>query len=241
VTRAQFAEELQQRIARYDLLCHPFYQAWSAGQLTRDDLREYAADYYQHVAAFPNYLAESLARTVDPELRRAILSNLCDEEGISGDGTQSGNRAHAELWLDFAEDMGADRNRVRQQRALPEIKELTEFFHQVANDGGAESALAAFYAYESQVPRVAEAKAHGLREWYGADEKACGYFTVHQTADIAHSQIWLQQLQKRVDGNPAAQENALAAAEAAAQKLWAALDGVERRRQERRSVIAQSA
>ena len=227
MTRSQFLEELQRRIARYDLLSHPFYQAWSAGQLTRDDLREYAGDYYHHVAAFPNYLAEFFARTSDPELRRAVLANLCDEEGYDGHP----GRSHADLWLDFAAEMGAVRDYVRRQNPLPEISELTAFFHGLATEGTPEAALAAFYAYESQVPRVAEAKARGLREWYGADDAACAYFTVHQMADVAHSQVWLQQLQKRMNADTTA--IALDGAEAAAQKLWQALDGIERRRQQR--------
>jgi len=41
----EFFRQLDARIAKYDLLCHPFYKAWSAGQLTRDDLRQYAQDY----------------------------------------------------------------------------------------------------------------------------------------------------------------------------------------------------
>lgn len=229
MTRSQFLEELQRRIAKYDLLCHPFYQAWSAGELSRDDLREYAGDYYHHVAAFPNYLAEFFARTSDPELRRAVLSNLCDEEGFDGRSGPS----HADLWLDFAAGMGADRDQVRRQNPPPEIGELTAFFHGLANEAAPEAALAAFYAYESQVPRVAEAKARGLKEWYGADDAACAYFTVHRTADVAHSQVWLQQLQKRVNADPAATATALETAEAAAQKLWQALDGIERRRQQR--------
>ncbi len=233
--RMRFVEELQQRIAKYDLLCHPFYQAWSAGELTRDDLREYAADYYHHVAEFPNYLAEFFAHTGDPELRRAVLSNLNDEEGC--DEGRPG-RAHADLWLDFAVGMDADRGDVRRQNPLPEIGELTAFFHRIATEGAPEAALAAFYAYESQVPRVAEAKARGLKEWYGADDTTCAYFTVHQTADIAHSQVWLQQLHKRVALNPAAMDSALKAAEIAAQKLWQALDGVERRRQQRQQAKA---
>ena len=28
---AEFFEQLDARIAKYDLLCHPFYKAWSAG------------------------------------------------------------------------------------------------------------------------------------------------------------------------------------------------------------------
>src|SRR5579862_8629724 len=54
---AEFLEKLQASIAKYDLLSHPFYRAWSAGELTRDDLREYARHYYHHVEAFPCYLA----------------------------------------------------------------------------------------------------------------------------------------------------------------------------------------
>jgi len=235
MTRSQFAEELQRRVAKYDLLCHPFYQAWSAGELTREDLREYAGDYYHHVAAFPNYLAEFFARTVDPELRRAVLSNLNDEEGCE-DGRLG--RSHAELWLDFADGMGADREQVRREAAPAYMNELTAFFHHVAKDGAPEAALASFYAYESQVPRVAEAKARGLKELYGADESTRAYFRVHHTADVGHSQVWLQQLGKRVEGNAAATENAFAAAEAAARKLWEALDGVESRRQQRQKAKA---
>ena len=41
----EFFAALDARIARYDLLQHPFYQAWSKGELTRDELREYASEY----------------------------------------------------------------------------------------------------------------------------------------------------------------------------------------------------
>ena len=41
-----FLTALDERIAHYDLLCHPYYKAWTAGELTRDDLRAYAGDYY---------------------------------------------------------------------------------------------------------------------------------------------------------------------------------------------------
>src|SRR5690242_16758815 len=75
-----FASALRERAARYDLLCHPFYQAWSAGKLTRDDLRDYACEYYHHVAAFPTYLSAFHSRLPDGALRRRVLINLCGEE-----------------------------------------------------------------------------------------------------------------------------------------------------------------
>jgi pyrroloquinoline-quinone synthase len=228
MTTAEFLQHLDARIAKYDLLCHPFYKAWSAGKLTREDLREYAQDYYHHVEAFPSYLASFGVRLEDGELRRAVLANMCDEKGAEG---KSGRDCvpHAELWLDFAEGMGSSRE-LRWHHPLPEIRQLTRHFQRVAGEASPEEALAAFYAYESQVPRVAQEKEHGLREIYGADDKTCGYFTLHATADVYHSRVWRNQLEKRVAENPETAEAALAAAEDAARMLWQALDGIEARR-----------
>jgi pyrroloquinoline-quinone synthase len=224
----EFFQELDARIAKYDLLCHPFYKAWSAGELTRDDLREYAQDYYHHVEAFPTYLAELGIRLDESELRRAVLANLYDEKGLE-DGTGEAAVEHSELWLDFAQGMGAERE-IYGHTPVRQVARLIAFFHHVAGEGTPEEALAAFYAYESQVPRVAAEKARGLKEIYGADEKTCGYFTLHTTADVYHSNVWRQQLGKRLEANPQAAEKALAAGEAAAQALWRALDGIEARR-----------
>jgi len=223
----EFFEQLDARIAKYDLLCHPFYQAWSEGKLTREDLREYAQDYYHHVDAFPTYLAELGIRLEEGELRRAVLANMADEKGLE-DVSGTPTRAHSDLWLDFAEGMGANRNIFHSP--LPGISELMAFFHRIAGEGAPEEALAAFYAYESQVPRVAKEKARGLKERYGADERTCTYFVLHTTADVYHSQVWRQQLGKRVQAHPEMAEKALAAGENAAKALWRALDGIEARR-----------
>ncbi len=219
----EFLRELEARIAKYDLLCHPYYKAWSAGELTREDLREYAVDYYEHVSAFPAYLAAFGIRLEEGDLRRAVLANMRDEQG--GDSGQS----HADMWLDFAEGMGASRNRFAR-RAVKEVSELVAHFTQVASTGTPEEALAAFYAYESQVPRVAAEKNRGLVEMYGADERTAQYFALHTTADVYHANVWKEQLSKRVGTDQAAAENAWSAAEEAAKALWTALDGIEGRR-----------
>jgi pyrroloquinoline-quinone synthase len=226
-----FLEQLDARIAKYDLLCHPFYKAWAAGELTRDDLREYARDYYHHVNAFPGYLAAFGMRLNDGELRRAVLANMCDENGA--DGSQDGvGPSHAELWLEFAQGMGSDRN-LSGHEPIPEVQRLIAHFTRAASERAPEEALAAFYAYESQVPRVAAEKAKGLRETYGADDKTCQYFDLHTTADVYHSTVWQHQLLKIVQANPEKSETALNAAETAAQALWQALDGIEARRMAR--------
>ena len=47
----------------------------------------------------------------DGVVRRSVLRNLCDEE-LEGP-------AHSDLWLDFAEGMGADRDAVRAGQLQP--------------------------------------------------------------------------------------------------------------------------
>jgi|SRR5579864_730980 len=219
MTTQEFFEQLDTRIAKYDLLCHPFYKAWAAGELSRDDLRQYGREYYSHVEAFPSYLAEFGGRASDVALRRAVLANREDENGADG------SPSHAELWLDFVEGMGGERDDTSSR--VPEVKGLVSWFHSIAREGAPEEALAAFYAYESQVPRVAAEKARGLREMYGADEKTCSYFNLHTTADVYHSRVWKNQLAKVVEMNPGASSKALNAGENAAKELWKALDGIE--------------
>jgi pyrroloquinoline-quinone synthase len=222
-----FLSRLDNCIHKYDLLCHPFYKAWSAGQLTRDDLREYAEDYYHHVQAFPTYLAELGIRLEEGELRRAVLANMTAEKG-GEDSFGEPERAHSALWLDFMEGMGG--SRLPRRKPAREIRELVAWFHRVASAGTAEEALAAFYAYESQVPRIAQEKDRGLRDLYGADERTRAYFTLHTRADVFHSQVWRKQLEKRIKARPETAEKALTAAENAAKALWKALDGIEARR-----------
>jgi pyrroloquinoline-quinone synthase len=228
MTTAEFFEQLDARIAKYDLLCHPFYKAWSAGQLTRNDLRGYAQDYYHHVEAFPSYLAALGLRLEDGELRQAVLANMCDEKGVEG---RPGRHSvpHAELWLDFAEGMGSSRN-LEWHTPAPEIRQLIRHFRQVGSEGSTDEALAAFYTYESQVPRIAQEKERGLLEMYGSDHKTCGYFTLHATADVYHAKVWRNQLENRLAAHPEAADQALNAAENAAHMLWKALDGIDARR-----------
>ncbi len=221
---AEFFEKLDATMGKYDLLCHPFYRAWAAGNLTRKNLRDYAQHYYHHVEAFPCYLAAFAFRLDEGDLRRAVLANMCEEKGAGEKKSEKDGVPHSELWLDFAEGMGSRRD-LSWHMPVAEIRELIQYFQRLASEGTPEEALAAFYAYESQVPRIAQEKQRGLREMYGADEKTCGYFELHASADVYHSNVWRKQLERLKD--PDAAYAALDAAENTAKLLWRALDGIE--------------
>lgn len=220
-----FWNRLEQRIAPFNLLAHPFYQAWTRGELTPGDLSQYAAEYWHHVSAFPTYLSALHSRLPDGPLRREVLRNLSDEEGTD---TATG-RPHSDLWMDFANGMGASREDVTAHSTQPEMQQLIATFRELMQLAPA-AALAALYAYESRVPAISAEKAIGLRDLYGASPATTRYFTLHQTADVHHAQVWRDLMDQQLAADPASEGAALDAAELAARALWSALDGIERTR-----------
>src|SRR5271170_5639592 len=190
-------DEIDARVASQHLLQHPFYQAWSRGELSLEALRDYAAQYYHHVAAFPTYLSAVHAQTENAEVRRHILTNLIDEE--------AGTPNHPELWLQFAESLGLDRIEVKQSAQWPATKKLIEDFRSCCGSRGTGVGLAALYAYESQIPAVSEKKIEGLKKYYGiSNPDGYQYFTVHIEADREHAAVEAAQIAQLVDDSQCA-------------------------------------
>src|SRR5579859_1832868 len=108
------------------LLKHPFYQQWSAGTLSAQRLRNYAIQYYRHVAAFPRYLSALHSRCDDLETRQALLENLIDEE--------RGAENHPALWLKFGEALGVTRDEMLAAAPLPAAAALVETFDHLSRD-----------------------------------------------------------------------------------------------------------
>ena len=74
-----FSKVLNKKLDKFHLLKHPFYQIhWNEGKLTRDIIRDYAEQYYQHVKAFPRYISATHSICNDIEKRRILLENLQD-------------------------------------------------------------------------------------------------------------------------------------------------------------------
>jgi pyrroloquinoline-quinone synthase len=185
-------QEIDAHVGRQHLLQHPFYQAWSRGELSIEALRDYATQYYYHVAAFPTYLSAVHAQTENAEVRRQILSNLIDEE--------AGWPNHPELWLQFAESLGLDRAEVKHAVQWPETKRLIEAFRACCGTRGTGVGLAALYAYESQIPSVSETKIEGLKKHYGfSNPDGYKYFSVHIEADREHAAVEAAQIAQLVD------------------------------------------
>lgn len=179
---SSFIEKIDSEIKKHHLLNHSFYKAWNEGALEKETIKEYAAQYFQHVSLFPRYLSAIHSNCDDINVRQLLLENLIDED--------KGKENHPELWMRFAEGMGNSREEVKTKVAMNETKELVETFMKLSRSEKYHIGLAALYCYESMQPEISETKKEGLKEFYGVnDENTLKFFTVHMHADKWHRAV----------------------------------------------------
>ncbi len=188
----QYLDNIDSDIAEKHLLKHPFYLAWTRGELSKEALADYARQYYHHVAAFPTYLSAVHTNCDDQATRKQLLNNLIDEE--------AGSPNHPELWKKFAAGLGVEDAELGRSEKQPETKKLIDTFRSVCSQGSTAEALAALYAYESQIPAICESKIDGLKKHYGFTKPDhYEYFIVHVEADREHSAAEREMLSRYVD------------------------------------------
>ena len=186
---------------RWDVLRHPFYQRWSAGELAQDELAFYAGQY-----------------------RHAVVA-LADASAHAGDERHAAEeRSHVDLWDGFLRHAGGDAS------AAP-TRETAACAAAWADPGRDRTAtLAALYAIEASQPAISQTKRDGLVAHYGATagSEATRYFDVHAVLDHAHAEHAAGELAQAAQ--PGDESRLVAEAERVLQANWSLLDGVQERR-----------
>ncbi|HQV88610.1 MAG TPA: CADD family putative folate metabolism protein [Nitrosomonas sp.] len=226
-TNIKLKQEINAIISAKHLLKHPFYVAWTDGKLTKEQLRHYAEQYFYNVLAEPTYLSavhfntphvHSESNSGDISVRQEVLKNLIDEE--------HGDNNHPALWKKFAFALGANDKSLANAAALPNTEKLVSTFRDICLNRPFYAGLAALHAFESQVPDVAAVKIDGLAKFYGMKNPAdYEFFTVHQKADVYHSQAEWALIERFADTEEK-QNEVLAATKEACDALWGFLDGI---------------
>ena len=177
-----FIEKVDSEIQKHHLLNHSFYKSWNEGALEKETIKEYAAQYFQHVSSFPRYLSAIHSNCDDIKVRQLLLENLVDED--------KGDENHPELWMRFAEGMGNTREEVKNKITMRETRDLVETFMGLSKSEKYHIGLAALYCYESMQPEISETKKEGLQKFYNIeDENTLKFFTVHMHADKWHRAV----------------------------------------------------
>ena len=145
-----FKQTLDNKIADYNLLNHPFYQAWSAGELPVEALRSYAREYGVFISTLPKGW------------------EILDDAETAEEETE-----HIDMWADFASGLET----AVSEAEIPQVKALLETADELFSEPA--TALGALYAFEAQQPATAQSKLAGLKAFYQFPEAVEPYFEMH--------------------------------------------------------------
>jgi pyrroloquinoline-quinone synthase len=205
----QFFERIERVREQWNVLEHPFYQRWSRGELTREELAFYAGEYREAVVALAE-ATQAAAEACEPAIRAQLEEHAAEE------------RAHVDLWDDFAAALDVP-------AGVEPREETRECVRAWTAAGDALEGLVTLYAIESGQPAISQTKLEGLLEHYGMtpESPATAYFELHSERDHEHAAQSRALLEERIAEADA--DRLVSAAERVLAGNWTLLDGVERR------------
>ena len=202
-------DRIEQVRAENNVLEHPFYQRWSAGELTREELAHYSGQYRYATEAIAKLSTDIAAAA--PESERAGLEAHAAEE-----------HDHVAMWDGFVDAVGGTVG----TEPNPETLECVESWTKADSFG---RQLARMFAIESGQPAISKTKTEGLGEHYGINGAPGNlYFTVHETMDVEHAAEGRKLIERHM--NEFSEDELVEAAEEAFKANWLLLDGVEKAR-----------
>ena len=198
-------ERIEESRARHNVLEHPFYVRWSAGELSREELARYAGQYRHATEALARLCRETAE--VAPDRRRDEMAAHAAEE-----------ESHVGLWDGFVEAAGGEIGAEPTPETADCVSEWT-------SPDGYLGQLGRMYAIESGQPEISRVKREGLARFYGIDGgPGSEYFRLHEESDHAHAEESRRLIDEAMSADDA--DGVVAAAESAFRANWRLLDGV---------------
>jgi pyrroloquinoline-quinone synthase len=200
---------------------HPYHRAMHEGRLSRHQLQEWVRNRYYYQSRIPIKDALIVAKSEDPEFRRAWLRRVRDQDG---DENGSGG---LDKWLRLAAGVGLEREAVaRFEGVLPAVRFACDAYVDLVRHGSLLQAVAAslteFFAPNLMATRIEAWERH--YPWIDGDSLA--YFRSRVTRAKLDADQGIAFVVAHAT-TAELQEQAIAALVRKTEVLWALLDALQ--------------
>ncbi|HYL95916.1 MAG TPA: pyrroloquinoline-quinone synthase PqqC [Terriglobales bacterium] len=198
---------------------HPFHLLMHEGKLTRGQLQAWALNRYYYQSRIPIKDALILARSEDPEFRRAWRKRILDHDG------EEGRIGGIEKWIKLAEATGLERGRVESAaEVLPATRYAVDAYLRLASERSFLEAVASSLTELFSGTLIA-LRMDALRKHYPWLSGGLDYFQARLSQAPADARFALDWVTRHAQSREQ-QELACGALRAKCDILWAQLDAL---------------
>ena len=167
---------------------HPVRQLLLSGGLTKEQLQGWAKNQFHEFRNIHRFFGVRYQKCPIPELRRALLENMVEEEGEDLFGGKY--PSHRELWVRFAEGLGIDRDDILNYEPLPGIRAALEMYVSLVERSHWAVAIGTGLVFEGGGPKRMKEEREALEKYYPwVPSEALEFFRAHEYHDEGHGNM----------------------------------------------------
>lgn len=175
MSNAALVKEIEDKLKGLDLAHHPLPMKIKNGQLTEDQVKGWAKQWYHgFLKDADRWIGQAFVNCENTKLREALAKNV-GEEAL---GTDSGTAGHPVLYHRFVNGLGISVEELENEPLTPEAAASLYNFWSIRNIPWFQFG-ALFVTSESAIPRAYVPIMEGLHEHYGLSKDELIFFEVH--------------------------------------------------------------
>ncbi len=191
----QLILDLQKNLRKRYPSPHPIRQLLLTGRLTREQLQAWIKNQFHEFRNIHRFFGIRYQKCPVPELRRALLENMVEEEGEDLFGGKF--PSHAELWVRFGEGTGIPREEMLTYEPLSGVRAALEMYVQLVQQSHWAVAIGTGLVFEGEGPKRMREEREALERYYSwIPSSALDFFRAHEYHDVGHGNTVIDVIKK---------------------------------------------
>jgi pyrroloquinoline-quinone synthase len=195
-TLDEFFSDLNAAVKATDCVENDFFAAFRAQQLSVDDMKKFADQYYLYIRTFPKILAGLSHRVDNEEIRKELAKTVVSELGGGGG---EGGMGHYKMFENACAPLGITIAEAGSIEYLPETTALVEGIRSLFLEGSIEAALGGHYTIELSGLPMIKSLYEGFRALPGSTVESLEYFYLHLLIEREHVE-WIHTAVEQATG-----------------------------------------